>query len=132
VDHVSIYLLIAGTYTPLTIAEIGGAWGWGLFAAEWTMAAAGIAFSWLRLGRMKIIPVLFYLLMGWLAVVAWTPISDAVPPAFMRWLIAGGLCYTVGIGAYAAKQVPFAHALWHLFVVGGTGCHIAGMYFTLL
>jgi hemolysin III len=123
-DHLAIYLLIAGTYTPFTLVTLRGAWGWSLFGVVWGLATIGMLLEWKGGDRRRIIPVVLYLLMGWLVVVAVRPLMDALPAAGVTWLLAGGLCYTAGIAFYAFdKRVWYFHGLWHLFVLGGSVCH---------
>lgn len=123
-DHCAIYLLIAGTYTPLTLVTLHGAWGWTLFAIVWTLAMAGVLKDVLFPGRLRVISVVLYLLMGWLIVIAFAPLRAALPPAGIAWLIAGGIAYTFGLTFYAlSKRVPHTHGVWHLFVLAGSICH---------
>ncbi|GJG86515.1 hemolysin III [Gemmatimonadetes bacterium T265] len=124
-DHAAIYLLIAGTYTPFLLGALRGAWGWSLFAAEWALAAVGIVaklrwgFRWPRLSTWM------YVGMGWLALVALKPLLERVSPAGVGWLVAGGVCYTAGVAFYATDwRVRYGHAVWHLFVAGGSACHV--------
>jgi len=123
-DHCSIYLLIAGTYTPFTLVSLRGAWGWSLFGVIWALAALGIAQeAWLAKGR-RIFSVIIYVLMGWLSVIAVQPLITALTPAGFAWLVAGGLLYTTGIIFYALdKRLRHGHAIWHLFVLGGSVSH---------
>lgn len=127
VDHCSIYVLIAGTYTPFTLVTLSGAWGWWLFGAVWTLAAAGIVFQCLFVGRMVALSTAVYILMGWLAVGAAAPLIRALPRAGLVWLVAGGLFYTGGV-AFFASQRKYAHTVWHLFVLAGSACHFAAVY----
>jgi hemolysin III len=128
-DHSAIFLLIAGTYTPVCLVALRGAWGWGLLAAIYTLALAGIAMSlfwrraphWLRVG--------LCIVMGWLALIALEPLRQVFPPAALGWLIAGGLVYSIGTVFYALdsrRLWPWrltGHDIWHLFVLGGSACH---------
>ena len=122
-DHVAIYLLIAGTYTPFMLGVLHGAWGWTLLAMIWTLAGIGILHKTLFGFRFPRISTLMYLGMGWLAVVAAGPLSRALPPMGLAWLVAGGLCYTVGVLLYVRGHLPYRHTLWHLFVLAGSVCH---------
>ena len=122
-DHVAIYLLIAGTYTPFALGALRGPWGWGLLAAIWALALAGVVFKSVFGPRYPIVSTVVYLLMGWLVVVAYRPLLDSVAPAGIALLVAGGLCYTLGVVFYAWKQLRYSHLVWHLFVLGGTVCH---------
>jgi hemolysin III len=123
-DHAAIYLLIAGTYTPFTLVTLRGGWGWSLFGAVWGLAILGIVLDSLpRKGR-RILPIVIYLLMGWLVVIALRPLVRALPVGGMVWLGAGGLLYTTGIAFYLAdKKLRHAHGVWHLFVLGGSVTH---------
>lgn len=127
-DHAAIYLLIAGTYTPFLVGALRGAWGWSLLAAEWGLAAAGIVakvrwgFRWPRLSTGM------YVGMGWLALVAIGPLAARLSPAGLGWLVAGGVCYTAGVGFYATDwRVRYGHAVWHVFVAGGSACHVVAL-----
>ncbi|HKQ04754.1 MAG TPA: hemolysin III family protein [Blastocatellia bacterium] len=131
-DHSAIYLLIAGTYTPFTLINLRGVWGWTLFALVWTLSLAGIAFKFMHGDRFKIISTIGYVALGWIAVIAIKPLFAAVPLAGITWLFAGGLCYTVGVIFFAWKRLPFSHAVWHLFVVAGSVCHYCAVLFYVL
>jgi hemolysin III len=122
-DHCCIYLLIAGTYTPFTLVTLRGAWGWTLFALVWTFAVVGIACRLMFGNRFRVVAVASYVLMGWLAVIAVKPIFETVPAGALLWIAAGGLAYTAGVAFFACKRVPHNHAIWHLFVLGGSVCH---------
>jgi len=122
-DHASIYLLIAGTYTPFTLLALRGPWGWSLFAAVWTLAVAGVALEAFWVYRPKWLSALIYLVMGWLVIVAIRPLIAVLPPLGLWLLVAGGLAYTLGTGLYVMKRVPYTHAGWHLFVLAGSALH---------
>ncbi len=124
VDHCSIYLLIAGSYTPFALVSLRGAWGWSLLGVVWGLALLGIAQEiWLAKGA-RVLSLVIYVLMGWLALVAVVPLWEALTPAGFAWLLAGGACYTLGIVFYATDhKVRHGHGLWHLFVLGGSICH---------
>ena len=128
-DHCAIYLLIAGSYTPFTLVSLRGAWGWSLFGAVWGLALLGIVQEiWLAKGN-RILSLVIYVLMGWLALIAVSPLISALTWAGFAWLVAGGLVYTVGILFYVTDdKVRHGHGLWHLFVLGGSACH----YFAVL
>ncbi len=123
-DHCSIYLLIAGTYTPFTLVTLRGAWGWSLFGVIWGLAALGIAQEmWLGKGA-RILSVVIYVLMGWLSMIAIKPLIAALTPAGFAWLAAGGLFYTGGIIFYALDaKLRHGHGIWHLFVLAGSASH---------
>ena len=128
-DHVSIYLLIAGTYTPFSLVSLQGAWGWTLFGLVWGIAAIGIVFKLSYTGRFPRISTIIYIAMGWLAVIAIKPLIDNVPTGGLALILAGGLAYTSGVIFYAWKSLPYSHAIWHLFVVGGSVCHFLCVLF---
>ena len=124
-DHNAIYLLIAGTYTPFTLVTLRGPWGWALFGVVWGLAVLGIVIDSLhQRNARRILPVVIYLLMGWVALVALGPLIEALPRSGLLWLVGGGLFYTVGIAFYALDaRLPHAHGIWHLFVLAGSVCH---------
>jgi hemolysin III len=128
VDHASIYLLIAGTYTPFLLVSLRGRWGWNLFGVVWGLALAGIVFQIFFVHRFRLVQTLIYLTMGWLAVAAVKPLFARVPKPGLLWLLLGGLFYTGGAAFYLWKKLPYHHAVWHLFVLGGAICH----YFAIL
>ncbi|MDP3759421.1 MAG: hemolysin III family protein [Ramlibacter sp.] len=129
IDHCMIYLLIAGSYTPFALVSLRGAWGWSLLGAVWTLAILGIVQEiWIAKGA-RVLSLVIYLVMGWLALVAISPLWLALKPAGFAWLAAGGLLYTVGIVFYAMDgKLRHGHGIWHLFVLGGSACH----FFTVL
>src|SRR5258708_3518713 len=133
-DHCAIYLLIAGTYTPITLITLRGRWGWWLFGIVWTLAIAGVLKDTLLRGRYRTISVVLYVLMGWLVVVAIQPLRQAMPSQGIVWLAAGGLAYTLGIVFFAlSKHVVHAHGVWHLCVIGGRAHHyVSGTRYVLL
>jgi hemolysin III len=126
-DHCAIFVLIAGTYTPFTLVSLRGGWGWGLFAAIWLLAVVGIAFKLYFTGRFKRTSTLIYVAMGWLVLVAVGPLAEAVSTATLAWLVLGGLSYTAGTVFYLNHRLPYAHGIWHLFVLGGSACHFAAV-----
>lgn len=128
IDHSSIYLLIAGTYTPFLLVSLRGGWGWSLFGVVWGLALAGIAFQVFFVDRFRLAQTLIYLGMGWLVVVATRPLLQRVPLGGLLWLLAGGLFYTLGAVFYLWKKLPYHHGIWHLFVLAGSICH----YFAIL
>jgi hemolysin III len=123
-DHCSIYLLIAGTYTPFALVTLRGAWGWSLFGAVWALAVVGIVQEcWLARGA-RLASLAIYVLMGWLAVIAVAPLYHALAWQGMAWLVGGGLLYTGGIVFYLFdERVRHFHGIWHLFVLGGSVAH---------
>jgi hemolysin III len=133
-DHGAIYLLIAGTYTPVCLITLRNtAWGWGMMAAETSMAALGVGATFLLKKVPNVLRVILYLSMGWLAIFAISPLKAALPAAGITWLIAGGLFYTVGTVIYATEKPNLwpgkftAHDLWHVFVLAGSICHFVMM-----
>lgn len=122
-DHSAIYLLIAGTYTPFTLIMLPGTTGLILFCVIWCLALAGIVFKVFFTGRFKILSTLIYLFMGWLVIGAFKPMVEHVPEGGLYWLMAGGLLYSLGVIFYLWKRIPYQHAIWHLFVLGGSICH---------
>jgi hemolysin III len=122
-DHSSIYLLIAGTYTPFTLITLHGPWGWTLFGIIWGMAALGVAFKLFYTGQYEFISVVVYLVMGWLVVIAMEPLMHHLAFGGFMWLLAGGLCYTFGVIFYVWDDRLFlAHFIWHLCVLAGSIC----------
>ncbi len=128
-DHVSIYILIAGTYTPFTLITLHGKTGWWIFGACWTMALTGTVLKLFFTGKYRLLSTLMYVLMGWLILFAMGPLIERFPSAGLKWLVAGGLAYTLGAVLYSIKKVPFNHAFFHLFVLIGSGCHFCAVYF---
>jgi hemolysin III len=130
-DHSSIFLLIAGTYTPVTLVAMRGGWGWTLFCLIWTMAFSGLVFELFYIGKHKWISLIIYVAMGWLAVIAIKPMIAMLPDGMMKWIVLGGFFYTLGIAFYIWKQMPYHHAIWHLFVLAGSAMHFFGFVFYL-
>jgi hemolysin III len=127
-DHIAIYLLIAGTYTPFTLGVLRGAWGWTLFGLVWGLAMVGIFLKSFAGVRSEVFSVMLYLAMGWLCVIAAGPIMSIVPGWGIVWLLAGGIAYTVGVVFYALDhRVQYCHFVWHLFVIAGTACHFVAV-----
>ena len=124
-DHNAIYLLIAGSYTPFTLVTLRGAWGWTLFGLIWGLAVLGIVVDSLHnKNARRILPITIYIVMGWLVLIAFKPLTAALPHAAVLWLVAGGLFYTLGIVFYALdKKLRHAHGIWHLFVLAGSTSH---------
>jgi len=126
-DHAAIYLLIAGTYTPVTLLSLDGPPGWTLLGAVWTLAVLGCIFKLFFVDRFEGFSTVLYLVMGWLVVIVLEPFLASVPPDALMWLIAGGLSYTVGVIFFVWERLPYNHAVWHLFVIGGSACHYIAM-----
>jgi len=131
-DHASIYLLIAGTYTPFLVIRLWNPWGWSLLGIVWAMAVAGVLFKSLFLGRLNKASVVTYVAMGWLVVVAAHQVMTYVPLGALVLLFAGGMIYTLGIVFYAWKRLPFNHAIWHLMVLAAGMCHYFAIFLYLL
>lgn len=127
-DHSSIYLFIAGTYTPFMLVAIRGPLGWSLFGIVWGIALFGCVFKAFFVKKFLFMSTVFYLAMGWLIVIAWKPLTAAIDPQGIRLLVWGGLLYTVGTIFYVWRAFPYHHAIWHLFVLAGTVLH----FFTIL
>lgn len=132
IDHATIYVLIAGTYTPLTLIALGGSIGWVIFAAAWAMAATGISLKVFFTGRFDLVSTLMYVFMGWIIVFAIKPLMDNMSSEGLFWLFAGGVAYTTGAVIYGIKKIPFNHAAFHLFVLLGSFCHFVSVYFYVL
>ena len=127
-DHSAIYLLIAGTYTPFLLVSLRGPWGWSLFGVIWGLALVGVLFKFWFVERFAILSTAVYIAMGWLVVIAAKPVITHLRLTAIIWLLAGGLAYTGGVVFFAAKRIPYSHAIWHLFVLAGSICH----YFAVL
>lgn len=123
-DHLSIYLLIAGTYTPFCLVTLRGAWGWTLFGIVWGLALVGMLQEIKPRSEARIMSLVIYATMGWVIVVAVKPLLDHLETAGLIWLIGGGLLYTIGIVFYAFdSRFRHWHGIWHLFVIGGSLAH---------
>jgi hemolysin III len=122
-DHSAIYLLIAGTYTPFAVGVLRGGWGWGLLGVIWVLAVLGIVFKALGGLRFPRLSTVFYLGMGWLAVLVLRPLAAAISLQGLAWVVGGGLLYTVGVLFYVRERPRYSHMVWHLFVLGGSACH---------
>ena len=123
VDHISIYFLIAGTYTPVLLIMLLESKGWPLFWTVWGIAAFGIILKLFFTGKFEIFSTLLYLVMGWLIVFDFASLSELINYNGILFLFAGGLFYTVGIVFYVIEKIPYNHVIWHLFVLGGAICH---------
>jgi hemolysin III len=131
IDHASIFLLIAGTYTPFLLVAIQGAWGWTLLFVVWGLAILGVSFKTLFIHRFQKLSVLAYILMGWLSVVAIKELLANIPLGGLILIGIGGVVYTVGVIFYALKRIRYNHAIWHVFVMGGSICHYFAVLFYL-
>lgn len=127
-DHSAIYLLIAGTYTPFLLVTIKGALGWTLFGVIWGLAILGILFKVFFIHRFEFVSLIFYIVMGWLIVIAIKPLYNELNATGFTLLVTGGIFYTLGSIFYAWRRIPYNHAIWHVFVIAGS----AAMYFCVL
>jgi hemolysin III len=128
-DHGAIYLLIAGTYTPFTLVTLRGPRGWTLFGIIWGLAALGITLDVVQRRGRRVLPIIIYLVMGWLSVVVIRPLLRVLPAAGFAWLLVGGLLYTAGIVFFLLdRRVPHGHGIWHVFVLAGS----AAQYVTIV
>ncbi len=127
-DHSAIYLLIAGTYTPFLVVSLGGVLGWSFFIVVWSLAITGITLKLVRRGQYHKIHVINYVVMGWIGIIAAPALMDKLSPMTIDLVLAGGIVYTVGVIFYALDRLPFAHSIWHLFVLGGSCCHYIAIY----
>jgi len=130
-DHSAIYLLIAGSYTPITLISLRGPWGWTLFGLVWGIALIGILMKAFFFNKTQVVSVLLYIFMGLLIIIAIRPLLKAVPVEMLLWIIAGGLLYLLGIFFFLAPKIPYHHTIWHLFVLGGSITHFLGILFYL-
>ncbi|TVZ51496.1 PAQR family membrane homeostasis protein TrhA [Dokdonia sp. Hel_I_53] len=128
-DHAAIYVLIAGTYTPFTLVTLEGETGWWIFGVAWGIAFLGIILKLFFTGRFDILSTILYVAMGWLILFAYSPLIENLHPSGVTWLFAGGISYTIGAVLYSISKIPFNHAIFHVFVLGGTFCHFMAVYF---
>lgn len=127
-DHCAIYVLIAGSYTGLMLGDIRGGWGWSFFGVAWGIAILGILLKTFHMGKYPKLSLATYLIMGWLSIVGIYPLWKHLPRESFYLLIAGGVVYSLGAILYAMKRIPYTHALWHLFVLGGSITHYFSIY----
>lgn len=130
-DHASIYVLIAGTYTPFCLASLHGALGWTLFGIIWALAITGITLYSVFGSKLRAASVITYILMGWLIVFAFKPMYNVLPPVSIVFLISGGIAYTAGVFFYSMKDPKWMHSIWHLFVMAGSVLHFFSVYFSI-
>lgn len=126
-DHCAIYLLIAGTYTPISLVGLREHGGWWLFGAIWTLAVGGVVFKLLTRGRFKLLSTLIYVAMGWLAVVAIKPMTEQLSTWALVWIFSGGVAYTLGTLFYMSRRIRYTHTIWHGFVLAGSALHFAAV-----
>jgi len=131
-DHSAIYLLIAGTYTPFTLVNMRGGWGWTVFGLIWGCAVLGVVMKAAFMNRLRVFPMILYVVMGWLVLIAVKPLLAVLPAMGFVWLLIGGLSYTFGLIFFALNRMPYNHAVWHLFVLGGSICHFFCLLFYTL
>lgn len=122
-DHAAIYLLIAGTYTPFTLTILRGKTGWWIFGVIWTLAIVGILMKVFWVGKYEGISTMVYIIMGWLIIFAIRKLFILIPTQGIILLVAGGIIYTIGAVLFMFDKIPYNHAVWHLFVIGGSACH---------
>src|SRR5690606_19527225 len=132
VDHISIYILIAGTYTPVVLMALQDSLGWELFWLVWCIAAVGTILKLFFTGKYEIFSTLLYLVMGWLIVFDFGNLSDFIGPNGVLLLFAGGMCYTLGIVFYVIERIPYHHVIWHVFVLGGAISHFLMIFFYVI
>jgi hemolysin III len=132
IDHASIYVLIAGTYTPFTLVTLKGTIGWVIFGTSWGLALTGIILKLFFTGRYNLISTILYVLMGWVIVFVIKPLINNLPLEGLLWLFAGGISYTIGAILYSIKKIKFNHAIFHMFVLMGSFCHFMSVFFYVL
>jgi len=130
-DHISIFLLIAGTYTPILLTSIRGVWGWTLFGIIWSLAIIGAVIRSIYLYRFRKLMVAVYLGMGWMFILAGKQIVQSLPPTSLVFLVLGGIAYSVGVIFYMWRNLPYGHGIWHLFVLAGSMLHFFAIYFSV-
>ncbi len=132
VDHATIYILIAGTYTPFTLVTLGGVTGWVIFGVSWGMALVGIVLKIFFTGKHDLLSTLMYVFMGWIIVFAIEPLIHNLSSQGLFWLVTGGVAYTLGAVLYSIKKIKFNHAIFHVFVLIGSASHFISVYFYVL
>ena len=128
-DHASIYLMIAGSYTPFAMVTLHGPWGWTLLGTVWGLGTVGAVLKIFTTHRLRFIGPLLYIGLGWIVVIAFKPLSAALATDGLALLFAGGIAYTVGVIFYLWDRLPFNHAIWHLFVLAGSACHFGAIFY---
>ncbi|HLQ97717.1 MAG TPA: hemolysin III family protein, partial [Candidatus Dormibacteraeota bacterium] len=128
-DHSSIYLFIAGTYTPFLLVHLRSGIGWTLFGVIWGIAIIGIIFKVFFVKRFLILSTIFYILMGWLIVLVWEPLNQTVHNNGIMLLVIGGILYTIGTIFFIWRKIPYHHVIWHLFVLAGSICHFFAIFY---
>lgn len=130
-DHMMVYVLIAGTYTPFLIGELGGWLGWSMFFLQWALAAAGIGVKAVHGDNYDFISTIAYLLMGWIGLIAIVPMYEKLPQVSFTLVLAGGIAYTIGTVFYRWESMPFNHGIWHVIVLIASACHFAAVCYLL-
>ncbi len=129
-DHISIYLLIAGSYTPFTLLALPPVWGYSIFAIVWTFGIIGIIIKIFYFGKFRILSAVAYVIMGWIAVIAVNPLIDSLTLEGALWLFGGGISYTIGAVLYLLdNKLPYNHAIFHVLVLIGSACHFISIYY---
>ncbi|TVY11218.1 PAQR family membrane homeostasis protein TrhA [Paenibacillus cremeus] len=131
-DHAAIFILIAGTYTPFLLVTLRGPFGWSMLGIVWGLALVGVIYKLFYVKSHQLMSTLFYILMGWLILVALGPLKQQLPAPGMFWLLLGGVLYTFGTIFYLWRRIPYSHAIWHTFVLCGSVCHFTAVYFYVL
>lgn len=131
-DHASIYLMIAGSYTPFALVTMRGPWGWSLFGTVWGLGTLGAVMKIFTTHRLRFIGPILYIALGWIVVIALKPLSAALPANGLLLLFTGGVAYTVGVIFFLWDRLPYNHAIWHLFVLTGSACHYFAIYFYVI
>ncbi len=130
-DHACIFLFIAGTYTPIAVGPLHEVGGWQLLYLEWGIALVGVTFKLFAVDKFRVLSTVAYVAMGWLVVFNLPALMDVMSLPAFTWLVAGGIAYTLGVLFYLWDSLPFNHAVWHLFVLGGSACHYAAIYYVV-
>ncbi len=132
IDHASIYVLIAGSYTPFTLVTLNSTIGWVIFGTSWGLALTGIILKLFFTGKYNLISTVMYILMGWVIILAIKPLINNLPFEGLLWLFAGGISYTIGAIIYSIKKIKFNHAIFHIFVLMGSFCHFISVFYYVL
>ena len=130
-DHLAIYVFIAGAYTPFCLIGLRGVWGWTLCAIEWVLALIGIILYNMDYKALKKHEVAVKLIMGWIILIAWVPLRNSIPDISFILLIGGGIVYSLGTVVFHKREIVMNHAIWHIFVLGGAGCHWFAVWYIL-
>jgi hemolysin III len=131
-DHSAIYVLIAGTYTPFLLVTLNGPWGWSLFGVIWGLAIAGVVFKMFFTGKYDKLSLIIYVLMGWLILIAIVPLIQNLSTMGLIWLLIGGISYSIGAVFYLLNKMPFNHAIFHFWVLGGSICHFFAVFWYVI